>query len=129
MSLPSPAGAAASPATITVVVCYATAQQQLLRELTLAAGATVGAAIEASDILAQMAQLAQAGTLGQFADARDPGAVPFDAAVHQVGIFGKKKTVATVLRDGDRVELYRPLVADPKDSRRRRAGSRQGGAA
>lgn len=42
-----------------------------------------------------------------------------DSAV--LGIFGKKKSADTVLRDGDRVEIYRPLVADPKDARRRRA--------
>ena len=38
-----------------------------------------------------------------------------------VGIFGKKVTLATALREGDRVEIYRPLQADPKDARRRRA--------
>jgi hypothetical protein len=32
------------------------------------------------------------------------------------------KTLDTVLRDGDRVEIYRPLLADPKETRRRRAG-------
>jgi putative ubiquitin-RnfH superfamily antitoxin RatB of RatAB toxin-antitoxin module len=38
-----------------------------------------------------------------------------------VGIHGKKQTLDTVLREHDRVEVYRPLIADPKDARRRRA--------
>jgi putative ubiquitin-RnfH superfamily antitoxin RatB of RatAB toxin-antitoxin module len=44
--------------------------------------------------------------------------------VWRVGIYGKLKTLDTVLRDGDRVEIYRPLIADPKVTRRRRAESR-----
>jgi putative ubiquitin-RnfH superfamily antitoxin RatB of RatAB toxin-antitoxin module len=38
-----------------------------------------------------------------------------------VGIFSKPVTLATTLRDGDRVELYRPLLCDPKEVRRQRA--------
>lgn len=114
----------ADPATLRIQVCYATARQQLLRELSMQAGATVQDAIEASGILVDMARLAQAGELGELDDARDPGHAAFDPAQHQVGIFGKKKTPDTVLRDGDRVELYRPLLADPKESRRRRASTR-----
>jgi putative ubiquitin-RnfH superfamily antitoxin RatB of RatAB toxin-antitoxin module len=41
---------------------------------------------------------------------------------NQVGIFGKRVTLETRLADGDRVEIYRPLAMDPKESRRRRAG-------
>ncbi len=44
-----------------------------------------------------------------------------DLSQHRVGIYGKLKTTDTVLRDGDRVEIYRPLLADPRDARRRRA--------
>lgn len=39
-----------------------------------------------------------------------------------VAIFGERVTPSRVLEDGDRVEVLRPLVADPKDARRRRAG-------
>jgi len=39
----------------------------------------------------------------------------------QVGIFGKRATMDTRLADGDRVEIYRPLAMDPKETRRRRA--------
>jgi putative ubiquitin-RnfH superfamily antitoxin RatB of RatAB toxin-antitoxin module len=44
-----------------------------------------------------------------------------------VGIYGKKKTLDTVLRERDRIEIYRPLVADPKDSRRKRAAKKANG--
>lgn len=47
-------------------------------------------------------------------------AVPWDA---EVGIFGVPSVRDAVLRDGDRVEIYRPLRADPKESRRARASA------
>ena len=46
-----------------------------------------------------------------------------------VGIFGKKKTLDTVLRERDRIEIYRPLMADPKESRRKRAARKRRDAA
>jgi putative ubiquitin-RnfH superfamily antitoxin RatB of RatAB toxin-antitoxin module len=49
-----------------------------------------------------------------------------DLANCPVGIYAKKKPLDTVLRENDRIEIYRPLVADPKDSRRRRAIKKQG---
>lgn len=42
-------------------------------------------------------------------------------AHHAVGIHGRRTSLETRLADGDRVELYRPLLADPKESRRNRA--------
>jgi putative ubiquitin-RnfH superfamily antitoxin RatB of RatAB toxin-antitoxin module len=42
-----------------------------------------------------------------------------------VGIYGKKKTLDTQLAERDRIEIYRPLLADPKDSRRKRAAKKQ----
>ncbi|HEX5961739.1 MAG TPA: RnfH family protein [Rhodanobacteraceae bacterium] len=39
----------------------------------------------------------------------------------RIGIFSRKVGLATPLRDGDRVEIYRPLRIDPKEARRRRA--------
>lgn len=112
-----------------ITVCYATARHEILRELWLEQGATAADAIKASGVLEDMARQAAAGELGQLDDARDPGAVPFDPAVHHIGIFSKKKPPETVLRDGDRVELYRPLLADPKETRRRRAGGKAASAA
>jgi hypothetical protein len=85
---------------IHVQVCYATATHEVLRELAVAAGTTIEQAI------------AQSGVLGEI-----PG---IDLALHPVGLYGKKKPLDTVLREHDRIEIYRPLVADPKDSRRRR---------
>ena len=44
-----------------------------------------------------------------------------DLAANKLGIFGKLAKADTVLRDRDRIEIYRPLIADPKEVRRRRA--------
>lgn len=44
-----------------------------------------------------------------------------------VAVFGVTVTRQTALADGDRIELLRPLQADPKDARRRRAEARRGG--
>ncbi len=52
----------------------------------------------------------------------DPRALPeIDLAQAKVGVFGKLATPDTKLVDGDRVEIYRPLIADPKETRKRRA--------
>ena len=45
----------------------------------------------------------------------------FELDLAKVGIFGQKTDPEQVLRDGDRVEIYRPLIADPKEVRRQRA--------
>jgi len=50
-----------------------------------------------------------------------------DLARNAVGIFGKLASPHTVLRCGDRIEIYRPLIADPKETRRRRAGLKKSG--
>ena len=42
-----------------------------------------------------------------------------------VGIFGRRVSRQTVVTDGDRIEIYRPLIADPKDARRSRAARRE----
>ena len=96
MANEAPAGAAP----IHVAVCYATDSMEFLRELTLEAGATIADALHASG-------LAQAV----------PG---LDVMAMPVGIYGKKKTHDTALREHDRVEVYRPLIADPRNARRRR---------
>ena len=44
-----------------------------------------------------------------------------DIGDDRVGIFARRVSLDTVLRDGDRVEIYRPLTIDPKEARRRRA--------
>ena len=85
-------------ATITVEVVYADAQQQLVRRIDIAAGASVADAIRASAILDAL-----------------PG---FEPA--RLGIFGRIVQATHALRDGDRIELYRPLKIDPKQARRLR---------
>jgi hypothetical protein len=93
---------------VDVVVCYAKAGEEFLRPMRVAPGTTIGQAIEMSGVLESYPEI--------------------NLSTQPVGIFAKKKTLDTVLREGDRVEIYRPLVADPKDSRRKRAAKREGGA-
>lgn len=53
----------------------------------------------------------------------DTGPEGLADAIHakRIGLFGRRVDEDFVLSDGDRLELYRPLTADPKDARRRRA--------
>jgi putative ubiquitin-RnfH superfamily antitoxin RatB of RatAB toxin-antitoxin module len=85
-------------------VAFATPGQQWLWQVQLPDGATV------ADALAQ--------ARAQSADTE----VPWDA---DVGIFGELCERSAVPRDGDRIELYRPLKLDPKESRRERARARK----
>lgn len=92
------------PRMIAVQVCFAAADRQILRNLEVAEGTTLIEAIRLSGIEAETGCVAQQ-----------------DKSAHlRAGIYGKQKPQDTVLRDGDRVEIYRPLRADPKDARRRR---------
>ena len=86
---------------IIVQVCYASEALQFLRELRVDAGTTLEQAVRLSGLL--------------------QAAPDIDLATMAVGIHAKKKTLDTVLREHDRVELYRPLIADPKHARRRRS--------
>jgi hypothetical protein len=86
---------------ITVEVVYALPLQQPLLHVQLAEGATVEDAIRAS------------GVLDAFPD--------IDLAKNKVGIFSKLVKLDETVRDRDRVEIYRPLIADPKEVRRKRA--------
>lgn len=82
-----------------VEVVYATREEQVLITLEVPPGTTVREAIERSDITTN-SDIALA-----------PG---------RVGIFGRLVDLETLVRAGDRVEIYRPLVVDPKEARRRR---------
>ena len=84
-----------------VAVCYALPDVSFLVQLDVDAGTTMAEAIAASGVLARFPEI--------------------DLARNKLGLFGKLKPADTVLRDGDRVEIYRPLQADPMESRRRRA--------
>ena len=86
---------------IAVEVAYVEPGRQFLQALSLPAGATVAAAIEASDLAHCFPAL--------------------DLAAARVGVFSRPATRDTLLRAGDRVEVYRPLIANPKEVRRQRA--------
>lgn len=89
-----------APDTLPVQVCYAGSREAVLRDLVVAEGTTIQQAIFDSGILREGADV--------------------DLSVCRVGIFGKLKDLDTVLRAHDRIEIYRPLIADPKDARHRR---------
>jgi putative ubiquitin-RnfH superfamily antitoxin RatB of RatAB toxin-antitoxin module len=84
-----------------VIVAWAVPGQALLRPVTVTPGTTIDQALAQSGVLQDVPEI--------------------DLATYPVGIYGKKKPLDTVLRPLDRIEIYRPLVADPKESRRRRA--------
>lgn len=83
-----------------IEVVYALRDEQVLTALEVEEGVSVREVIERSGILRQYPEIELV-----------PG---------RVGIFGKGVDLDSRLRDGDRVEIYRLLVADPKDARRRR---------
>ncbi len=89
------------PGKVVAEVAYALPQKQYLQRVTLEEGATVEQAILASGILAL----------------RDD----IDLAKNKVGIYSRPVKLQDVVQDGDRVEIYRPLIADPKELRRQRA--------
>lgn len=86
--------------TINIEVVYALPQEQTLLRKSVPAGTTVAEALQASGILQKHPEI-------------DPAA--------KLGIFGKLVKADVVLRDKDRIEIYRPLIADPKEVRRKRA--------
>jgi len=87
--------------TIHVEVVYARPERQEIASLDLPFGSTVGQAIEASGLLVKHPEI--------------------DLARNKLGIYAKLAKVDTALRDRDRVEIYRPLIADPKEVRKQRA--------
>lgn len=86
---------------IAVEVCYATPDEQAIVALRLALGSTLADAIERSGLLARFTDI--------------------DLKNNKIGVYGKLAALNDQLRDKDRVEIYRALRADPKESRRRRA--------
>ena len=94
------------PARKRCVVAYATAQRQHLWSVEIPADATIAQAIHEARCLATRENSSTAG------------AIPWDTA--PVGIFGEPHQRTDMPRDGDRIELYRPLQNDPKETRRER---------
>lgn len=86
---------------IRVEVVYALPAEQAILQVYLLEGATVEDAIRASGVLDAHPEI--------------------DLAKNKVGIFSKLVKLDETVRDRDRVEIYRPLIADPKEVRRKRA--------
>ena len=84
-----------------VEVAYALPEKQYLQRVTLQEGATVEEAIRASGLLELRTDI--------------------DLTKNKVGIYSRPAKLSDSVHDGDRVEIYRPLIADPKELRRQRA--------
>lgn len=93
------------PPDIKVEVVYALPEKQYLRQVKLAQGSTVEQAIEASGLLELRSDI--------------------DLSKNKVGIFSRPVKLTDKVNGGDRVEIYRPLIADPKELRRQRAAKSQ----
>lgn len=91
-------------AEIRVQVCYAKPDVCIVRELSVPEGSTLQGVIEQSGVLNDAPEI--------------------DLTLNCVGVHGKLKPLDARLRNDDRVEIYRPLIADPKESRRKRAVKR-----
>jgi len=85
--------------TIHIEVAYAKPEEQVIISLEVPIGTTAQEAIEKSDILSQFPEI----------------------ELKKIGIFSKLSKLNTQLRESDRVEIYRPLIADPKELRKQRA--------
>lgn len=88
-------------AKIVVEVAYALPEKQYLLRVTLPEGSTVEDAIRTSGLLELRTDI--------------------DLSKNKVGIYSRAVKLADAVHDGDRVEIYRPLIADPKELRRQRA--------
>jgi putative ubiquitin-RnfH superfamily antitoxin RatB of RatAB toxin-antitoxin module len=99
-------GPVSGAATIRVAVAYSPSSGEAYEvELNLARGATAFDAIRASGVLE-----------------RNSG---IDVSTQAVGIWGRVASLDTLLGDGDRVEIYRPLTMNPNDARRLRASKKK----
>ena len=92
---------------VNVEVVYAQSRQVHVIALAVTAGSTLEQAIRTSGILERCQEI--------------------DLSVHKVGVFSKLRQLNSQIQDGDRIEIYRPLVADPKEARRRRAERQKDG--
>lgn len=86
---------------INIEVAYALPTKQTIVDIAIKEGTTVEEAIQASNILEQFPDI--------------------DLKSTKVGIWSRVVKLRDTLTDGDRIEIYRPLIADPKEIRKRRA--------
>ncbi|MDQ7049399.1 MAG: RnfH family protein [Enterobacterales bacterium] len=96
-----PDQASTHQALIQIELIYALAHKQKLINLNIAADASVEQAIEQSEILKDYPEI--------------------DLQINKVGIFSRVCQLSDGLHDGDRIEIYRPLIIDPKEARKKRA--------
>lgn len=87
--------------TIHIEVAYAQIHKQMIIPLNVLTGTTIEQAIDISGIVVHFPEI--------------------NIQKSNVGIFGRPATLTTVLQEGDRIEIYRPLIADPKAIRKQRA--------
>ncbi len=87
--------------TINIEVAYALPDEQIIIPLQANDGITLEEALHLSEVIKKYPEI--------------------DVEKNKFGIFGKLAKLDAVLRDGDRVEVYRPLIADPKAVRKKRA--------
>ena len=90
----------ANPEIIEVMLAYAKPEQQIVLPLKIQLGTTLGEAIAISGITKRFPEI--------------------DLLKNKTGVFGRLRPLEYILHPGDRVEIYRPLVADPKEVRRAR---------
>lgn len=88
---------------ISITVCYATPEKQVQIVLSVEESCTVALAIKRSNILAQFPEIKLASVV--------------------VGIFGQRVKLDSNIQNGDRIEIYRSLLIDPKEARRLRASN------
>ena len=89
------------PDLLNIEVVYALPQKQEIFAVKLPEGATVREAVEACGVLQKYPEI--------------------DLTKNKLGVFAKLSKPDSPLRDRDRVEIYRPLIADPKEVRKQRA--------
>ena len=93
---------------LSVSVVYATPDMEVCLSVQLTAGSTIADAIRASGLAEKV-----------------PG---IDVAALKAGLWGKLKPATTILHEGDRVEVYRPLKADPNTARQHRVAKKRAAA-
>ena len=86
---------------IAVELVFVKPGEQVLEQLRVGRGETIESVIRRSGILERFPEI--------------------DLKTNKVGVFGKAMALSATLHDGDRIEIYRPLIADPKEARKKRA--------
>jgi len=86
---------------ISIEVAAATPKRQVIVPLQVPVGTTLAQAVDLADLPARLPEL--------------------EIDMDRLGVFGQRRSPATILQDGDRTEVYRPLAGDPKEIRRQLA--------